>query len=545
MTDWGLRTVPAELARGYVRDGHWTDDTLGQLLADGLARAASQPLKIRSAVRPWSGTIAEVVELARRVAGGLSARGIGPGDVVAFQLPNWMEAAATFWAASFLGAVVVPIVHFYGPKEVGYILGRSRPRALVTADRFGHLDFLATLEEVLPSLPELETVAVVGDEAGPFLPFARLAAGPDLLDEPVVTDPSAPALVAYTSGTTSDPKGVIHSHRTIGFEIRQLAAMQARGARPNLTGAPVGHGIGMLAALLLPVYRGEPIHLIDVWDPKAVLAAMVEDEISSGAGATFFLTSLLDHPDLTPRHLALMRHVGLGGATVPAAVADRATALGLSLVRLYGSTEHPSTTGSTHDDPAAKRLYTDGRPLPGVELRLVDEAGRDVEAGSAAPGEILSRGPDCFMGYTVPSLTDASFDADGWYATGDVGVLDADGYLAITDRKKDIIIRGGENISALEVEELLLRLPGVAEVAVVAAPDERLGEHACAFVRLVTGPDDARLGLPQVRAHLEAAGLARQKWPEELRLVSDFPRTASGKIQKFALRDRLRSRENA
>jgi len=327
----------------------------------------------------------------------------------------------------------------------------------------------------------------------------------------------------------------LHSHRTIGAEIRQLAAVQPDDSRPTLYGAPVGHGIGMLGALLLTVFRGQPIHLIDVWDPARVLRAMTDEDLASGTGATFFLTSLLDHPDFGPRHLQLMAHVGLGGSAVPRAVAERATDLGISIVRLYGSTEHPSITGCTHGEPLGKRLATDGRPLPGCEIHLRDEDGHEVEPGAA--GEIFSRGPDCFVGYTDPRLTASAF-VDGWYRTEDVGVVDEDGYLAITDRRKDIIIRGGENVSALEVEELLLHLPGIAEVAVVAAPDARLGEHACAVMRLL--PSASSPSLETVRTHLDGCGLARQKWPEELRFVDDFPRTASGKVQKFVLRERLR-----
>jgi acyl-CoA synthetase len=543
MPDWQLRNPPAELTRRYLVDGAWNDDTLGEILANGLSDGADRACKVRSKLRPYSGTLGDVADLARRVAGGLRARGVRPGDLVAFQLPNWVEAAATFWATAFLGAVPVPIVHFYGAKEVGFILRQSGARVLVTADRFGHLDYLANLDALRPDLPDLELVVVVSADATPsgLLPFTGLTDG-DAVTKPARVDPSAPALVAYTSGTTADPKGVVHAHRTIGFEIRQLGAMQPPlGGPPALVGAPVGHGIGMLAALLLPVYRREPIHLIDVWDPTDVLAAMLEDSVYSGAGATFFLTSLLDHPDITDQHRALMRYVGLGGSAVPAAVGDRAEGMGISIVRMYGSTEHPSITGSRHEEPRDKRLYTDGRPLPGVEIRLLDDDGKEVSAGT--PGEIHSRGPDCFPGYTDRALTGASFDADGWYATGDVGVLDDDGYLSIVDRKKDIIIRGGENISALEVEELVLRLAGVAEVAVVAAPDARLGEHACAFVRPLAGQDIP--SLDAVRAHLDAAGLARQKWPEDVRAIEDFPRTPSGKIQKFALRDRLRQEAGA
>jgi len=380
-------------------------------------------------------------------------------------------------------------------------------------------------------------VGVVGDGPVPdwALAFDALLDA-DPVAEAAAGDPDAPALVAYTSGTTADPKGVVHSHRTIGFEIRQLAAMQ-EGNPPLLVGAPVGHAIGMLSGLLLPVWKGDPISLIDVWDPAQVLAGMLEDNLASGSGATFFLTSLLDHPDCTPAHLKLMSRIGLGGSPVPSAVTERMASLGISAIRSYGSTEHPSTTGNRHEAPQDKRHHTDGRALEGVELRLIDEEGAEV--GPGARGEILSRGPDCAMGYTDPALTAASFDAEGWYATGDIGVLDDEGYLTIVDRKKDVIIRGGENISALEVEEMLLRIPGVAEAAVVAAPDARLGEHACAFVRVL---DPATtVDLATVRQHLSGAGMARQKWPEEVRVVDELPRTPSGKVKKYVLRDQLRA----
>jgi acyl-CoA synthetase (AMP-forming)/AMP-acid ligase II len=535
--DLKLRAVPPALSRGYVRDGYWTDETLGEVLAGALERNRRHPFHVRSDVRPYVGTFADVHAMARHVAGWLRAHGVGPGDVVAFQLPNWAEAAAVFYGVTFLGAIVVPIPHFYGQREVGFILRQSGSRVFVTPDRFGQRDYLAGLDETERGLPDLEWVVVVGEVPSGATSFKALLDG-DPLDAPVRVDPMAPALVAYTSGTTAEPKGVIHVHRTIVFEVRQLGSVQSARPLPLLVGAPVGHGIGMLSGLLLPVYPlGQPVHLIDVWDPPAVLASMCRDRVTAGSGSTYFLTSLLDHPDFTDEHRSLMPFIGLGGAPVPRMVAERADAMGISLVRSYGSTEHPSTTGSRHEAPRDKRLYTDGRPLPGVELRLADEAGD--ETGVGEPGEILSRGPDCFMGYTDPVLTERAFDADGWYATEDVGVKDAEGYLTITDRKKDIIIRGGENVSAAEVEELLMRMPGVAEVAVVAAPDPRLGEHACAFFRLRAGADAPDLS--SVRDNLQQAGLAKQKWPEDVRVVQDFPRTPSGKIKKTVLRERLRT----
>jgi acyl-CoA synthetase (AMP-forming)/AMP-acid ligase II len=265
----------------------------------------------------------------------------------------------------------------------------------------------------------------------------------------------------------------------------------------------------MLGALLIPVHLGKPVHLLDQWDPKVVLDLMLAEDLTAGGGAPYFLNSLLDHPDCTPAHIEHLDIQGMGGAPVPRATAERAAGLGITVYRSYGSTEHPSITGCRYTDDVDKRHGTDGRPLPGNEVRLVDDEGGQV--GPGRPGHILSRGPELFFGYTDPELTLRAFTRDGWYRTNDIGILDEDGFLRITDRTSDLIIRGGENISAAEVEELLLHLPGVAEVAVVAAPDERLGEHAVAVVRTLPGDDHPPPDLDAVRRHLDASGLARQK----------------------------------
>ncbi len=526
---WGVRSVPEDLRRQYIAEGWWTEDTLGRMVADGLAGKDRTVFEVHSQVRPWKGTFVDVDRAARVLAGSLRARGVGPGSVVVVQLPNWVEAGITFWAAAYLGAVVVPIVHFYGPKEVGYILGVTSPDVVVTADRFGHNDYLATYSELV-GRDGGPLWLVVGDTPAGSLPDAATPFGSMLDHEPIAgpveVDPDTPVLIGFTSGTTRDPKGVVHSHRTIGFETRQLNYMYPMGGPPQITGTPVGHFIGMLNAFLIPLMREHPVHLLDVWDPGEVVRLMREEGLGVTGGATYFLTSVLDHRHFTPDLVALMPFAGLGGSSVPVAVTERATRLGIKVFRSYGSTEHPSITGSLLDEPEVKRNTTDGRPLPGVEIRLDED------------GQIISRGPDCCIGYTDPSLTAVAFDVDGWYHTGDVGVLDEDGYLTITDRISDIIIRGGENISAQEIEELLLSMEAVAEVAVVAEPDERLGEHAAAVVSVREGMAAPTLG--QVRDHLAASGLSRQKWPESIREVAEFPRTPSGKIQKFRLRELIR-----
>jgi acyl-CoA synthetase (AMP-forming)/AMP-acid ligase II len=527
--NWSPRPIPAALAAQYVADGWWTDATLGATVAEGLTRLSDVEFQVHSQVRPWAGTFGDVDRAARSLAASLAARGVGAGSVVMVQLPNWVEAAVSFFAAAYLGAVIVPVVHFYGAKEVGYILGVTRPDVLITADRFGRAEYLETYSELVRPGDGTRWL-VVGDTPAGDLPAAAepFAAALDAapLSEPRTVDPSSPTIIAFTSGTTRDPKGVVHSHRTILCETRQLDWMYPVGGPPQITGTPVGHFMGMVNALLIPLLRDSPVHLLDVWDPGEVLRLMAAHQLGVSGGATYFLTSLLDHPDCTPEHVRLIPFMGLGGSPIPAPVAERAARLGISLYRAYGSTEHPSITTSLVDEPAAKRLLTDGHVLPGVELRLDDD------------GEIISRGPDLCLGYTDPELTAKAFDDEGWYRTGDVGVLDAEGYLTITDRISDVIIRGGENISAQEVEDQLLGLDAIAEVAVVAAPDERLGERAAAIVRVREG--SAVPTLDDVRAHLTTVQLAKQKWPESIHVVAEFPRTPSGKIQKFRLRQQLR-----
>ena len=537
---WSPRALPPDLERAYIDAGWWTDETLGAMVARQLAEHPSSTVAIWSRSRGWQGTYSDIDAEARRLVTLLREMGVEPGEAVAFQLPNWREAVVAFAALALGGYVLVPIVHIYGRKEVAFILEQCAAVAYISPLAYGAVDYRAIVDTAAPTSLRLHVVVGEDDAPASGAGVARIgweacAARTPAADLPRV-QPDEVAVLAYTSGTTSDPKGVIHDHRTMLSELRHITAYMTPG-KPNLMGSPVTHATGMLGAVLGPLAAGENIHLIDRWDPAHALEVMLKADIGAGTGASVFLASLLDHPGFTPEHAARMKRIGLGGAPVPVALGERAAALGIAIIRAYGSTEHPSTTGCHFDDPADRRHQTDGRALAGVELRLVDEEGNDVPPGT--PGEILSRGPDLCLGYTDPALDAAAFDDDGWYHSGDIGVLDEEGYLTITDRLKDVIIRGGENISAAEVEEALQALPGVAEVAVVAAPDARLGEHACAIVRML--PDAAPVTLADVTAHLSGVGLARQKWPEQLRLVTDFPRTASGKVRKVELRAWLRS----
>jgi len=541
-----VRKPSSELAARYRGMGLWTDGTLTQMLDEGLCRNPDEIYKIWSDIRPFEGTFRQVRHRALRLAAGLTRLGIGPGDVVSFQIPNWIECVETFLATMYVGAISLPIVHIYGAKEMKFVLAQTETKLHVSAQSFRHIDYRAAMDLMRPDLPALEHVIYLDDGYEALFE-------PEPLAEIRAVDPDAPAILGYTSGTTADPKGVIHTQRTLVAEMLQRTMREPGDERPLcfkppvgfenwLIGSPVGHVSGLQMGVFVPILFGRPGHFMDRWEIDTVLDTLIEADIHLGGAANYFFNSVINHPKFKAElHLPHMRYISSGGAPVPRAFGELCHKMGISLIRAYGSTEHPSVTGAAFEDPLEKRIGTDGRALAGVEIQIRDANGNLLPCG--VPGEIHTRGPELFVGYVDASLNDAAFDSDGWFCMGDVGVMDEDGFLTITDRTKDIIIRGGENISAAEVEDALCRMDSIMEVAAVAAPDARMGEHVCAFVRTVPGL--AAPSLDEVRRHLADFGLARQKWPEEIRAVDDFDRTPAGKIKKFALRDRLRAEAKA
>ena len=480
--------------------------------------------------------VARLLERSEHVAAALQADGITAGDVVAIQVPNWAEGAVMYAAALLLGAVIVPVVHIYGPAEVGFILRQSGARVLVMPDRWRRIDYLTRLAR-LGDTPDLEQVVVIGDD----VPAGALAwqdleqRGSTLIRAtPPAVGADAVAFQIYTSGTTGEPKGVQHSHNTLLAEIETMAAaVEDQRNRPTLGAFPAGHIAGVLS-LLRCFVRGTSSVLLDVWDPHLAASLVEEHGIGSAAGTPYFLTSLVEAAQSGARDISTLERFLVGAANVPPSVVEMADDIGIAAYRSYGSTEHPTVSSGRPSDDRALRVGTDGRLTPGTEVRIIDEDGRDLAAGEA--GEIVTRGPEQFVSYSDPAHAASAYHEETWFRTGDIGTL-VDGYLTIVDRKKDIIIRGGENIASKEVEDLLLLHPAVADAAVVAAPDTRHGETVCAFVVLRPG---ATLELGDVRSHFSQAGVAREKTPERVEFVTELPRGHGGKVHKVALRNRLR-----
>ncbi|HMO77274.1 MAG TPA: AMP-binding protein [Sphingopyxis sp.] len=487
------------------------------------ARAPDAALTVVSDTRPGTATLAEVVAAGRRMGTRLTAAGIVPGDIIACMLPNWREWCVVAVAAAQAGAVMLPVVTIYGAKEVGFILRQSGAKWLFTPDHFRGVDYSAL-------------VAGCGE---PRALERHVAAGPDfdaLEAEGPIADPAPRgaddlALLVYTSGTTADPKGVMHNARSILAELQSMRDM--RGGSDDeavISPWPPGHVAGALSMYRF-LCQATPLVLMDQWDAAVAAERIARHRIAFTSGTPFHLSGMLAAADAHGHDLSSLRHYMVGAAPVPPSLIERCQAQGLAVFHCYGSSEHPTVTSGVAEDPLAKQLDTEGRVIAGSELRFVDDDGNDVPPGE--DGEICTRGPELFMGYLDSELNERAFLPGGWYRSGDIGRLDADGYLLITDRKKDIIIRGGENISSKEVEALLLAHPKIADAAAVAAPDERMGEVVRACVVLAPGTE---LTLEELRAYFAGAGMAKQKTPERLTILAELPRNASGKVLKHQLR---------
>jgi acyl-CoA synthetase (AMP-forming)/AMP-acid ligase II len=508
----------------------------GETLLDVIERAAREDpdaqVVIASDTHAGINRVGDLPTRLRAVAAAFAAIGVRKGDVVAMQLPNWPMTLEAYLGAVAAGAVLVPIVHTYGPTETGFILEQSGASVLLCPDRWANIDFHARLD----AMPWVEhgTVVMVGDDvrAGAIAWSDFLASAPAPM-EPVALDPDDPLLLVYTSGTTADPKGVLHSHETFVAELfRMTQAPTGRRDWLVVQPWPAGHVAGLLAILSPALTRATTV-LVDRWDADLVCTYIDRYRPLAFTGAPFHLGELLLRAEAGTLDVSSIRYAMTGGAAVPPVLVERADAVGWSVSRSYGSSEHPQATAARFDDDLAVRIATDGEPIPDTTVRVVDDDGRDVAVGEA--GEILLRGPQQFLGYTDPALNVAVVDREGWFHTGDVGVLDEHGRLTITDRLKDIIIRGAENLSSMEIEGIAVRHPGIADAAAIGVPDPRFGERVGLVV--VPAPDAEPVTVADLRAFFVGHGVAAMKAPEFLAFTDELPRNASGKVKKHVLRD--------
>ena len=514
--------------------GYWLDKSVDQLLAEVVARSPDKVAIVADrADRDQAPrfTYRQMNDLADRAASSLLRLGVGSGDVVTVQLPNWWEFVVTAFACSKIGAVMNPVMPILRERELLYVLNFCEAKVFIVPSSYRGFDYAAMAQGMRAELPHLEHVIVADSEGESSFERMLLSSEPGML--PPGLRPDDMAVLMFTSGTTGEPKGVMHTSNSL---IACCKALSGRFGLDTsdvlLVASPVGHMTGYAAIVLLSVYLGGTMILQDVWEAKRGVGLMVREAVTYTAASTPFLGDICEVVKGGAPQPKSLRSFLCGGAPIPSVLIERAAdELGLKVCSLWGMTEVLSGTLTEPARAAEKSASTDGRALEGMEVRIADANGGPVPAGES--GRLLVRGAQMFKGYYKrPELQ--TFDSDGWFDSGDLAYMDEDGYIRISGRVKDILIRGGENVPVVEIENLLYKHPAVSAVAVVGFPDVRLGERGCAFIVPRSG---STIDLPAVQAYLGEARMAKQFWPERIELVAELPRTASGKIQKFRLRE--------
>ncbi|WP_410403135.1 medium-chain fatty-acid--CoA ligase [Escherichia coli] len=518
----------------YRQQGLWGDASLADYWQQ---TARAMPDKIAVVDNHGASyTYSALDHAASCLANWMLAKGIESGDRIAFQLPGWCEFTVIYLACLKIGAVSVPLLPSWREAELVWVLNKCQAKMFFAPTLFKQtrpVDLILPLQNQLPQLQQIVGVDKLAP-ATSSLSLSQIIADNTPLITAITTHGDELAAVLFTSGTEGLPKGVMLTHNNI------LASERAYCARLNLTWqdvfmmpAPLGHATGFLHGVTAPFLIGARSVLLDIFTPDACLALLEQQRCTCMLGATPFVYDLLNLLEKQPADLSALRFFLCGGTTILKKVARECQQRGIKLLSVYGSTESSPHAVVNLDDPLSRFMHTDGYAAAGVEIKVVDDARKTLPPG--CEGEEASRGPNVFMGYfDEPELTARALDEEGWYYSGDLCRMDEAGYIKITGRKKDIIVRGGENISSREVEDILLQHPKIHDACVVAMPDERLGERSCAYV-VLKAPHHS-LSLEEVVAFFSRKRVAKYKYPEHIVVIEKLPRTASGKIQKFLLR---------
>jgi non-ribosomal peptide synthetase component E (peptide arylation enzyme) len=529
-----------DLIARYQQSGHWGSETFYAILS---ARAAAHPDRIAIVDRGRRVTYAELKTRVDRVAAGFAALGIGSGDVVTIQLPNWVEFSYVFFALERLGAVANQIGPDFRSREVNYILRFSESRAFICPARFKSFDYVKMIGELRPGLPDLKAVCVLGSPSGGAM--SGLVSLDALVEDAAAVPPPGAGQgandvmrMAFTSGTTGNPKGVIHSHNTTLSTCRTLNADM--GVSPDevfLISLPLGLNWGYLT-LVQTVMAGARAVLLDQFSARAALELIQRERVTYIPTAPASIIAMLNDPELGRFDLSSLRVIITGGASCPIeTIREFRARMQGHLIELYGMLETGFHTYTRLDDDPEAVTGTVGTVSLGLGLRLIDESGRDVAAG--AEGEIAALGPSVHLGYHKnPSANAELFTSDGWFRTGDLGQFDGAGNVKIVGRLKEMINRGGKKFFPREIEEILYTHPKILHAAIVGVPDSRLGERNCLCVILRPGQT---IALDEVVGYLKD-GVATYKLPETIEIFDELPFTPTGKIQRHVLVKRVLER---
>jgi cyclohexanecarboxylate-CoA ligase len=539
------RFDPAAHAKSMRAAGFWIDRNYDEFLQQWIAKSPDKlALLAYRSDRPGGKrfTYAELGDAVSRVAASLKRMGTGRGDVIAVQLPNWWESAVVALAAFRVGAVVNPLMPIFRERELSYMLDFAEAKVFVVPKLFRGFDHEAMAKTLQRDLPKLAHIIVVDDHRPDSFEATLLSSKERLPPPPAGEIGALPAdemaVLMFTSGTTGSPKGVMHClNALMACNVSLAGRFGLDGDDTMLVCSPLGHMTGFAAGMLLGFKIGATVIFQDIWDPKRGVSIITEEGVTYSAGAATFLSDMCEAVAAgAPKPMRLRKFL-CAGAPIPPALIERVYRdLDLSVCSLWGMTESLSSTLTEPERALDKSSKTDGRPLEGVAVKVVRPDGSPARIGET--GSLRVRGAQMCLGYYKrPDME--PFDVEGWFDTGDLAYqADDEGYIRINGRSKDIIIRGGENIPIVEIENLLYKHPAVLAAALVGYPDSRLGERACAFVVLRPGHT---LDLSSLQAYMAEHKVAKQYWPERVEVVADLPRTPAGKVQKYQLKEHAKT----
>ncbi|MHA6642767.1 AMP-binding protein [Mesorhizobium sp. A623] len=535
ISGWMVRW-DGERAQQLKAEGAWADKTIVDYARE---IQASTPDRVLVVDRDRAFTVTELLGEAEKLAAALVKRGYKPGETVSFQLPNWYESVVVSLAAVMAGLIVNPLVPIYRDMEIGFMLRDCRSRLIFIPSSFRKFDYVEMMRRVVSTLERPVDVIVLRGDAGDFISYESLLLEGEGGAALPHADPDALKMIMYTSGTTGRAKGVLHSHNSIQAENRmRLTHLDLKPGEVMFNPSPVTHVTGALYSLMLPFTCGITTVMLDVWEAELGLEMMRKRKVNGIVAATIFLQGLVEEAKKRGVSLPDLRFFLCGGAQVPPDLVREAARVFSNCVpsRIYGSTEVPCITAGVNSRADLELgASTDGQVWK-ADAKIVDVAtGAGLSKGEE--GEIVAKAPQMFLGYAHPEDNDDAFNPDGYFRMGDLGRIVDDDFILVTGRKKDLIIRGGENISPKEIEDILFNHPFIADIAIVAMPNARTGEAACAFVIPREGQS---IDLAEIKRYLIEVGTAMQKIPERLEVVSDLPRTSVGKVRKDILRQKAK-----
>lgn len=525
----------------YIKEGYWTDKTLLDYWNNSVSKYGDSEFLVDD--KGCRYTYAEADEKASIIAGYFKEINVKPNDVISFQLPVWSEFVLICVACMKVGGIINPIGRRYDARELEYLLNLTQSKIFICPTWFRDKNYeerILSVRDKIKSLKQIILLDNIKEKETETITLKEILNNYRPLENDIQANSNDIAAILCTSGTTGGIKGVMLTHNNIIFSEQYFAkGLGLTQADIMFMAAPLHHATGFHHGIILPMLLGGKVVFQGKFKADDAVKIMNQEKCTYSMGSTPFIYDILEDLKINGGSLETLKFYLCGGAPVPGNMVQKANEYGIKLCEVYGSTESVPHVFVRPEEALTLMGSTSGRSMEGVEIRIVNEKGEDVPLGTV--GEEISRGPNVFVGYLNDrDSTDKALDNDGWFYSGDLCVGDEFGNIKIIGRKKDMIVRGGENLNSNQICEYIIGCPEIQDQAVIGMPDERLGERICAYVVLKKGIKS--LELIKLLEYLDNKGIPKQYWPERLEIIDKIPRTDSGKVKKYLLYEDIKKK---